>query len=41
MTNHPEPRPLRDWLEGHPWTTIYIACVVTILLVLQLIEFGT
>lgn len=38
MTEQREPRPLRDWLECHPWTTIYIAVVVTILLILQLVE---
>jgi hypothetical protein len=39
MTTMRGPRPLRDWLEIHPWTTTYIAIVVTILLILQLLEF--
>ena len=30
--------PVRDWLEVHPRTSLYIAVVVTILLVLNLIE---
>lgn len=31
-------RPVRDWMDEHPWTTLYIAVVVTILLILQIAE---
>lgn len=31
-------RPVRDWLDDHPATSLYIAAVVTILLALQLNE---
>jgi hypothetical protein len=35
------PQPVRDWMNDHPWTTIYIAIVVTLLLILQVIESVT
>jgi len=31
-------RPVRNWLDAHPSTAAYVAIVVTILLLLQLIE---
>lgn len=31
-------RPVRDWMDAHPWTTLYIAVVVTVILILQVIE---
>lgn len=29
---------LADWINEHPWTMLYIAVVVTLILVLEILE---
>lgn len=38
MTSDDPNAPVRTWLNSHPATATYIAFVVTVLLILQLIE---
>ena len=33
------PKPVREWLDAHPWVAIYTAIVVTILLAIQFLEY--
>jgi hypothetical protein len=34
-------KPVRDWMDSHPVTTIYIAVMVTALFVLQIVDLIT
>lgn len=38
MESEPSKTPMRDWMDDHPFSSIYLSVVVTAVLVLQILE---
>lgn len=33
--------PVREWFGRHPWTAVYTAIIVTVILILHVVELAT
>lgn len=38
MASEPSETPMRDWMDDHPWSSLYLCVVVTAILLLQVLE---
>lgn len=34
------PKPVREWFGEHPWTAVYTAVIVTVILILHVLEYA-